>query len=221
MPPWRAPRRSTRRSTRSSTTSPTRARAGRGRRPRRPVQGGSVPAQGPRCRQRGGTAQPRHAAAQGRQLHLPGGHHPGPAFPRRGPDHLRQDEHARARDRRHDRAEGMGGDAQPLGHVALRRRLERRLGSGRGGGDRPDGPCQRRGRFDPHPRLQQRPRRAEDDPAADQRGTDDRRCHVRRHGRALRSANGPRHRRLLDAVDGPLPATPTSPRRRSGATSRS
>ena len=153
---------------------------------------------------------------------LPGGHHPGPALPRRRPrsPSVRRTRPSSGSSRRPSRRP-TGRRATP-GTPPLRRRLERRLGRRRGRGDRPDGPCQRRRRFDPHPGLQQRPRRPEDDPAADQRGTDDRRRHVRRDGRALRLANGPRHRaRCSRRSTAPLPATPTSRRRRCGPTSRS
>ena len=51
------------------------------------------------------------------------------ALPRRRPRHDRQDEHPGARDRPDDRAGGLRGDAQPLGHDAHPRRLERRLGA--------------------------------------------------------------------------------------------
>ncbi len=185
-------------------------REGRRRGSRRALQGGPVPAQGPRRRQRRRAPAYGNEGPQGGELPLAGRQHARAALPRRRPDHDRQDEHPRARDRRDDRAAGLRGLEEPLGHDPLDRRLERRIGRCRGGRDRADGPCQRRWRLDPDPRVQQRPRRPEADPPADQRGPDRRRRDVGGDRRALRLTIGARHRQ----------AARGRPRRRAGRSLR-
>ena len=73
----------------------------------------------------------------------------------------RAHEHARARPRADHRARGVRPDAQPVGHDAHDRRVERRVG---GGGRERHGrgrARERRRRLDPHPRELLRARRAE------------------------------------------------------------
>ena len=99
-----------------------------------------------------------------------------------------------ARDPADDRARPLRRLAQPLGHRALDRRLQRRLG-GRGRlGDAADRPRQRRRRLDSDPGLELRPRRPQADPPAHLGGTADRRRDVGSDGRARRLALGPRRR---------------------------
>ena len=63
----------------------------------------------------------------------------------------RQDEHARVRLHPDDREQALRRDAQPVGHDAHARRLERRRRGRRGGGPRADRAQQRRRRQHPHP----------------------------------------------------------------------
>ena len=77
--------------------------------------------------------------------------------------HLRQDEHARARDPPDDRAAPLRPVAQPVEHRPLDRRLVGRLG-GRGGvGHGAGGARQRRRRLHPHPGVVLRPGRPQAD----------------------------------------------------------
>ena len=73
-------------------------------------------------------------------------------FLRRRLRHLRQDQHARARDSADDRAAPLRRHAQPVEHRALDRRLVGRVGGGRGLGHGAGGARQRRRRVHPHSR---------------------------------------------------------------------
>ena len=105
----------------------------------------------------------RDATPQAPQLDRARRHLARGALPRGRTRDRRQDQHARARDQRHNRATRLRRDAQPVGPHPFAGRVERRVrGRGRGGHG-----CararQRHGRLDPVPGVDVRHRRAEAD----------------------------------------------------------
>ena len=162
---------------------------------RRTAAGRAVPRQGRRVPHRRRPVPLRDAPAEATPVDRTGRHVARGALSRRRSRLRRQDQHARARDERDHRTHRLRADAQPVGPLALDRRLEWRL-RGRGRGGHGAGRArQRHGRLDPIPRFDVRHRRAEADARAN-----DARARLRRvlgsaHPRARADALGARHRR--------------------------
>ena len=133
-------------------------RRGRRRAARRAVPGRALPLEGSRCRAGG------HSLLRGprssRATTLDGDPGADAALHRRRLRHLRQDQHARARDPADGRAAALRALAQPVEHRALDRRVLGRIGGRRGVGHGARGPRQRRGRLHPDPCVVLRPGRA-------------------------------------------------------------
>ena len=117
--------------------------------------------QGPHLPDEGRSVSRRHAPAARSRLDCGSRHLSGGEVPRRRFHLRRPDERARARADPDHRAARLRPDAQPVGHDALARRFERRLG-GRGRLRHGAGRArQRRRRLDPHPRQRLRAGRPE------------------------------------------------------------
>ena len=116
---------------------------------RRPVPGRPLPAEGPRLSPGGRSHARGHGIPEADRLGRGGGHLARAPLPRGWFRIPREDEHARARDPSDHRVHGLRAGSQPVGHHALDRRLEWRLGCGSGGRHGLDRPRERRRWLDP------------------------------------------------------------------------
>ena len=188
-------------------------------RPGRAVRGRAVPAQGPGRR-------PGRRAAVRRLALLQACGRAGRRRDRGAPQARRADDprphqHAGVRAQRHDRAGGVRADPQPLRPRAHARRLERRLGGGGRRAHGADRACQRRRRLDPHPGVLLRAVRAQADAQPQHLRALCRRGPGGLLGRARGLAQRARQRRGARCDRRPrASATPTSPRRHPGPSSR-
>ena len=172
-----------------------RPRRGSSRRPARgPAPRRAVPGEGRGVPHRGRPVPLRHAVPAALGLDRARRHVARGTLSRLGTRVRRQDQHARARDQRHDRAARLRRDAQSVGSHAFARRVERRE---RGRGRVRDGrrrARQRHGRIDPVPRVDVRHRRPEAHPRTHDPRTEVRRVLGTAHARVRADAHGPRHR---------------------------
>ncbi len=160
------------------------------RSPQRPVPRCAVPHQGPLRRLRRAADQQRQRRAERGALHRRRGHDTRQPLPRGGAGDRRPHEQPGTGQRADHRARRVGRDAQPVGHDAHARRIERRCGRGGGFGNGAVRPRQRRRRIDSYPGVVLRAGRAQAEPGSHHARPDPRRERTR--GRALRQPHGPR-----------------------------